>query len=205
MRAIRASLVILFMLFAVYLANAQGFDFEGNMSKGKTAFYSGQYELAIKYLEPCEKKMSQCTMKVAQEFANSLLDMIAYSHAKLGNYKKAIELGMSALKIQKQLFGESHPYYATSLSNLASYYSHLEDYTKAIELGMQALEIRKRVLGESSSGYAASLNNLSTYYAHLDNYTKAIELGTQALEIRKRVLGESHPAYASSLRKLADY
>ena len=205
MRAIRASLVILFLLLAVYPANAQEFDFEGNMSKGKTAFYSGQYELAIKYLEPCEKKMSQCTMKVAQEFANLLLDMIAYSHAKLGNYKNAIELGMRTLTIQKQLFGESHPYYATSLSNLASYCSHLDDYTKAVELGTQALEIRKRVLGESSSGYAASLNNLSTYYAHLDNYTKAVELGTQALEIRKRVLGESHFDYGTSLSNLAGY
>ena len=50
MRAIKASLVILFLLLAVYPANAQDFDFEGNMSKGKVALDSGQYELAIKYL-----------------------------------------------------------------------------------------------------------------------------------------------------------
>ena len=109
------------------------------------------------------------------------------------------------MEIRKRVLGESHPTYATSLSNLAQYYSHLGDYSRAVELGTQAIEIRKRVLGESHPDYAASLSNLADYYSLLGDYTKAVELGTQALEIRKRVLGESHPDYAASLSSLSKY
>ena len=51
-KAIKASLVILFMLFTVYPVTAQDFDFEDNLSKGMEALDSGQYELAIKYRIP---------------------------------------------------------------------------------------------------------------------------------------------------------
>ena len=91
MRAKRASLVFLFLILAVYPANAQDFDFEDNLSKGMEALDSGQYELAIKYLEPCEKIVSQDTTKEAQEFDDMMLRILANSHAELGNYKKAIE------------------------------------------------------------------------------------------------------------------
>ena len=63
MRAIRASLVILFMLFAVYPVTAQDFDFEDKLSKGMEALDSGQYELAIKYLGSCEKFASKTQRK----------------------------------------------------------------------------------------------------------------------------------------------
>ena len=133
------------------------------------------------------------------------MDNLAGCYSNLGDYTKAIDLGTQAMKICKQVFGESHPAYATTLGNLAGYYSNLGDYTKAVELGTQAMEIRKQVLGESHPDYATSLNNLSGYYSELGDYSKAVELGTQAQEIRKQVLGESHPDYATSLNILANY
>ena len=198
-------IIIAIILLSAISIKAQDFDFEDNLLKGKAALDSGQYELAIKYLEPCEKFASQDTTKDMQKIDNFLLNKIADSHAKLGNYKKAIELGMRALNIQKRLFGESSLDYATSRNNLANYYYYSGDYTKAVELGTQAMEICKRVLGESHPDYAASLCNLALYYSKLGDYSKAVELGTQALDIRKRVLGESHPAYATSLDNLAGY
>ena len=60
-KAIKASLVILFMLFTVYPVTAQDFDFEDNLSKGMAALDSGRYELAIKYLESCEEVVSPDT------------------------------------------------------------------------------------------------------------------------------------------------
>ena len=148
--------VIVCLLLTVVPVTAQDFDFDDNLSKAEAALDSGQYELAIKYLEPCEKFASQDTTKDVQIIDNFLLNKIADSHAKLGNYKKAIELGMRALNIQKRLFGESSLDYATSLNNLANYYYYSGDYTAAVELGTQAMEICKRVLGESHPDYAAS-------------------------------------------------
>ena len=137
------------------------FDFGINVLKGADAYDSGQYELAIKYLEPCAEIASQGTTKEAQEDAANLFCFIAYSYFELGEYVKAIELGTQSLNIFKQVFGESHPDYAASLSNLASYYSGLGDYTKAVELGTQALNVLKQEIAETHPDYATSLSKLA--------------------------------------------
>lgn len=187
-------LTLLLLLVSTFSAAAQitdsekssaDFDFYTNVSKGTDAYNSGQYELAIKYLEPCAEIASQDTTKEAQEFAARLLRSIAYSYSRLGEYAKAIEFGTQSLNISKQVLGESHPDYAASLSNLALYYSNSGYYSKTIELGTLALNVLKQALGETHPGYATSLSNLASYYSNLDDYSKAVELGTQALNIRK--------------------
>lgn len=122
----------------------------------------------------------------------------------LGDYAKAIELGTQAMEICKQVLGETHPNYATSLGNLAQYYSDLGDYSKAIDLCTQAMEIRKEALGESHPFYASSLGELASYYSGLGDYDKAIELVSQAVSLLKQMLGETHPDYATSLNILAN-
>ena len=140
-------LTLLLLLVSTFSAAAQitdsekssaDFDFYTNVLKGADAYDSGQYELAIKYLEPCAEIASQDTTKEAQEDAANLFCFIAYSYFELGEYVKAIEFGTQALNIRKQVLGESHPDYATSLNDLAGYYSYLGDYSKAVELGTQA-------------------------------------------------------------------
>ena len=207
-------LTLLLLLVSTFSAAAQitdpekssaDFDFYTNVLKGADAYDSGQYEVAIKYLEPCAEIVSQDTTKEAHEDAANLFCFIAYSYFELGEYVKAIEFGTQSLNISKQVLGESHPDYAASLSNLASYYSGLGDYTKAVELGTQALNVLKQALGETHPGYATSLSNLAIIYSNLGDYTKAVELGTQALNIRKQVLAETPPDYATSLNNLASY
>ena len=207
-------LTLLLLLVSTFSAAAQitdpekssaDFDFGINVLKGADAYDSGQYELAIKYLEPCAEIASQDTTKEAQEDAANLFCFIAYSYFELGEYVKAIELGTQSLNIFKQVFGESHPDYAASLSDTAVYDSNLVDYPKAVKLDKQALNIRKQELGETLSGYATSLSNFALYYSNLGDYSMAVGLGTQALNILKHVLGESHPDYANSLNGLACY
>lgn len=207
-------LTLLLLLVFTFSAAAQitdpekssaDFDFNTNVSKGTDAYNSGQYELAIKYLEPCAEIVSQDTTKEAQEFAARLFRSIAYSYSILGEYAKAIELGTQALNIRKQVLGESHPDYAASLSDLALYYSYLGDYSKAVELGTKVLNIVKQLFGESHHYYVASLSELASYYSGLGNYSKAVEFGTQALNIAKQLFSESNPYYATSLSDLASY
>ena len=207
-------LTLLLLLVSTFSAVAQitdsekssaDFDFYTNVLKGVDAYDSGQYELAIKYLGPCAEIASQDTTKKSQEGAANLFCFIAYSYFELGEYAKAIEVGTQSLNISKQVHGESHPDYAASLSNLASYYSGLGDYTKAVELGTQALNVLKQALGETHPGYATSLSNLAIIYSNLGDYTKAVELGTQALNIHKQAFSETHPDYATSLNNLASY
>ncbi|MDY5019487.1 MAG: tetratricopeptide repeat protein, partial [Sodaliphilus sp.] len=124
--------VIVCLLLTVVPVTAQDFDFDDNLSKAEAALDSGQYELAIKYLEPCEKIVSQDTTKEMQEVDYKLLNFMVVTLVRLGNYKKAIEFGTRALDIQKRLFGDNSSDYATSLNNLANYYYYLGDYSKAV-------------------------------------------------------------------------
>ena len=141
-------IIIAIILLSAISIKAQDFDFEDKLSKGMEALDSGQYELAIKYLGSCEKFASQDTTKEMQEVDYLLLNYMADSYANLEKYKIAIDLCTRALNIQKLLFGESHPDYATLLSNLAGYYEDLGDYSKAVEYGTQAMGICKEVFGK---------------------------------------------------------
>ena len=205
-------LTLLLLLVSTFSAAAQitnpekssaDFDFKTYMAKGLESFQARQYKLAIKYLEPCAEIASQDTAKKAQVYAARLLRITASSYSRIGNFSKAIELCTQELEIRKEVLGESHPAYATTLNELADYYHEYGDFSKAVELCTQAMEIRKKVLGESLRDFATTLNDLACYYSSLGEYFKAIELGTQAMEIRKDVLGETHPAYATSLSDLA--
>ena len=120
-----------------------------------------------------------------------------------GKSEAALEPARRALEIRKQVLGERHPDYATSLNNLAWLYQAMGDDVRAEPLYRQALEIRKQVLGEHHPDYAHSLNNLAALYKSLGDYARAEPLYRQALEIRKQVLGERHPDYAHSLNNLA--
>jgi tetratricopeptide (TPR) repeat protein/CHAT domain-containing protein len=120
-----------------------------------------------------------------------------------GKTQEALPLAQKALAIRKQLLGERHPDYATSLSCLAFLYESWGEYAKAEPLLCQALDIYKQVLGERHPDYATSLNNLAELYRKRGEYAKAEPLYRQALDIYKQVLGERHPAYAASLNSLA--
>jgi CHAT domain-containing protein/Tfp pilus assembly protein PilF len=120
-----------------------------------------------------------------------------------GKSAEAIPLAEQALDIRKQVLGEMHPDYATSLHNLAGLYDAQGDYAKAEPLYRQSLTIRKQVLGVKHPDYAASLNNLGLLYQAQHNYAKAVPLLAEALPIHKLVFGEKHPYYVASVDNLA--
>ena len=195
--------IIAIILFSAISIKAQGL--EDLLSKGQAAFDSGRYELAIKYLESCEKITSQDTTKETRVYVVSSQIGIARSYFQLGNYTKAIEVGTKALNICKLIQDETHPNYVIVLSNLANYYSSMGDNIKAIEVGSESLNIVKRTVGETHPDYALSLNNLAGFYFGIGDYTKAIKLGELALGIGGKVFGESHSDYAILLSNLANY
>ena len=120
-----------------------------------------------------------------------------------GKSGEALKSARRALAIRKEVLGERHPNYATSLNNLASLLEAQGDYAGARPLYEQALAIRKEVLGERHPDYAVSLNNLAGLLNAQGDYAGARPLYEQALAISKEVQGERHPHYAYSLNNLA--
>ena len=65
-------------------------------------------------------------------------------YESLGEYSQAKELKEKAMMRYKKVFGDDHPYVATSYDNLASVYNNLGNQTKAKEFREKALMIRKK-------------------------------------------------------------
>ena len=72
---------------------------------------------------------------------------LSIEYSNNGNLLLAIENGKKSLEIFKKVLGTEHPYYATSLNNLALCYSYLGNYPEAIRLGTEAMGITKKALG----------------------------------------------------------
>ena len=115
--------------------------------------------------------------------------------------RKAESLFRQASEIVKKALGENHPYYATSLNNLALLYLVQGDDRRAEPLCRQALEIQRKLLGENHPDYARSLNNLASLYRNQGDYRRAEPLFRQASEIYKNA---HHSEYATSLNNLAE-
>ena len=100
------------------------------------------------------------------------------------------------------VYGEQHPEYAASLSDLGVLYSDVNNYSKAEEYHQQALSIRQSTLGYSHPDCATSLLNLGGLYYEQGLYTKAELHFQRALKIYKSALGEKDVKYAATLDNL---
>jgi hypothetical protein len=120
-----------------------------------------------------------------------------------GKFSEAVTKAKQSRDLRKQVLGETHSTYATSLYNLAALYHKMGAYARAEPLYLQSRDIRKQALGETHPDYATSLNNLALLYDKMGAYARAEPLYLQSRDIRKQALGETHPDYATSLNNLA--
>ena len=120
-----------------------------------------------------------------------------------GRYPEAVVVACRACDFARQHLGADHPYFATSLNNLAGLYQSMGSYAQAEPLYRQATEIYRQALGEKHPYFATSLNNRALLYQAMGSYIEAEPLYRQATEIRRQALGAEHPDFASSLNNLA--
>jgi CHAT domain-containing protein/tetratricopeptide (TPR) repeat protein len=120
-----------------------------------------------------------------------------------GHYQQALDLAILVWEWAREVLGENHLLYATSLNNLATLYRDTGDYARAEPLYRQALTIRRQTLGEGHPDYAISLSSLATLYRATGDAARAEPLFRQASNILRQALGENDPDYATSLNNLA--
>ncbi len=135
--------------------------------------------------------------------AGTLLNQAGYYLQARGQFGFAAPLFRQAMEIHRQLLGEQHPSFATSLNNLAGVYDSMGRYEEAAPLYRQATEMKRQLVGEQHPSYATSLSNLAEFYRSMGNYEEAVPLHRQAMEIKRQVLGEQHPSFATSLNNMA--
>ena len=115
----------------------------------------------------------------------------------MGSYDQAESLYRQALDIRREALGEDHPFYATSLNNLAGLYETMGSYDQAEPLYKQVLDIQKSA-GEDhpfyATIYATSLNNLAGLYETMEMDAKqrvALVIGNEAYKLEHHRLQSS--------------
>ena len=128
-------------------------------------------------------------------------NLIAAAHNQLGEYNKAIEYGEKAVDIYKKRYGKNHEHYATSLSNLASYYTSRNapgDRQHAVELGEEAL----RCIPDDNPAFAHAMLNLVVFYSSSGDKVRAQRYQKIALKKMKK-MDKNTIGYATMLSNMA--
>jgi eukaryotic-like serine/threonine-protein kinase len=105
------------------------------------------------------------------------------------NYNQAQKYFLKALKLETDLYGESHPRVADTLQELGKSYQHQKKDGKALECYEKALAITQKFNPDSAEA-ADTLQLLGTLYFQLDNHKLAETKLKRALEIDLKSVGE---------------
>ena len=170
-------------------------DFWSAVSIGNNNIIVEKGEQLIVYIEQNKVEIDSTILKIRLFTSNGYWNM--------GNYNRSLELILQKLEIIEKVFGKEHPFYATSLSNIAANYIELGDYNKALEYNLLALKILQKVFGKEHPDYATSLSNIASNYLELGDYNKALEYNLSVLKIYEKAFGKEHPDYALSLNNIA--
>ena len=97
------------------------------------------------------------------------------------NIDQALSYHQKALSIRKELFKDSHPEIAQSLTNIGNCYTAVQQYEKAIRAFEYAETILKNVYGSRHPALAKAYNNLGSCHLESGNYQAALTAYDQAL------------------------
>ncbi len=141
-------------------------------------------------------------MQRQDEVSAGLCNELGFHLESVGEYESARPYYEQALEIYKTVLGAEHPFFATSLNNLANLYDSQGRYEDAEPLYQQAMAIRKNVLGEDHPEFASSLNNLGAFCFEQKRYKEALVYMEQAYALFLKLLGEAHSNTKTSFKWL---
>ncbi len=115
-------------------------------------------------------------------FTKALYNM-GVAYLNLGDFRRTEELILRSLETEKQLYGDSSPSLARSLSTLVATYLNMKDFEKAISYGMMALKIIDRNNPDLMPDLAILYTNIGVCHASRADYAKASVFLEQAEQI----------------------
>ncbi|NDJ85358.1 MAG: tetratricopeptide repeat protein [Chloroflexi bacterium] len=125
-----------------------------------------------------------------------LLNLLASSSRRIGNYKRAMEQAEEAKALAQQHDDQSE--LAFSLSTLGTISDHLSEYEAAKAYLQQSLEIHKNI--ENKLGMANTLNNLGNVFWRQGDYLSAHDCAEQSLALAEE--SNNTHAIARSFKQL---
>lgn len=123
---------------------------------------------------PTLSPADQATITSTEDQIRSLQQNIRNELAQ-GKYNQAKIYATECEKVTLNYYGEAHPVYASSLTNLSLVHKYLGLYTEAIQFSTKALEIYEKLTGKESASTATTLGNLGLLHLAVANTTKGFE------------------------------
>jgi serine/threonine-protein kinase len=165
-------------------------------SLGQVLENAGSYEQAITVLDQAVRLQSE-SVGQQPELARSLTSL-AEAQFFLGRYAVAEPLNQRALVIDRQIYGERHPFVADDLIDLGNIQNQLGHYAEAERHFRQALDIAGSWYGEDNLETASDMITLAQTLTYEKRYDEAERLLRPALAIQEKVYGKvnSHVAFA---------
>ncbi|OWZ21850.1 hypothetical protein PHMEG_0003544 [Phytophthora megakarya] len=129
-----------------------------------------------------------------------------------GDYQAALDAGVQCRDLVKAHFGENHPVYASTVTNIALMYKNLGQMEEAVEAYEFALQTYKASVGEQHASFATTLYNLGLVYrasaissAGMERVSalhRALECFEESLKVRQSILEPGHPDIALSMSNM---
>ena len=153
--------------------------------------YKGNYEKAIGYSNSgfniyktiIAKTKSSEIKKKAKKGISACYNNIGIVHDDQGNYPKAIEYYLRALKIDEELGDKKGM--SACYNNIGNVHREQGNYPKATEYFLKSLKIKEELADKK--GMSACYNNIGIVHYYQGNYPKAIEYYLRALKIKEEI------------------
>lgn len=162
------------------LASAQAEVYGGDNWRVVTTRLNKAYVETWSKLNPEQRKK----LLAANKEESKVGDLIRH-----GKFKEALQPAEACAQIRKEVLGDSHFQYATSLGFLGLVRGGMGQDERAEELYRQAAAIYRKVAGEQHPYYATMLANLGMIYRQRKDYSAAAGLFREAVAVRTESLG----------------
>lgn len=120
------------------------------------------------------------------------LNSLAFHYGLMGNYQKALELNLKALRIREQILSANHSDLIQSYNAVSFSYNDLGEYQKGLEFNLKALAMLETAKIIDSIAIVNLYISVAWTYGNLGDNQKELEFLLKSLSIAERVYVHDH-------------
>ncbi len=176
---------------------------KARVAEGRIDLQSGQYQKAIDVLSPIAERRAAnagATPYDQRDSFTALSEALLYTH----RYDLAEAASRRALKLDRQLLGDSHPQTSEDLMDLGAVKSSLGSFAEAETLYRQGLSILQGWYGPEHPDVVMGTSVLARILVSEGKDDEAEGLVAQCLESEEKAYGPVHERVAFTLNALAE-